>query len=356
MIVLRPTDLPLPVVPATSRCGIAARSAITGSPAMSLPRMIGRSPGASTKSAQAASSLKPTIWRSALGSSMPITVLPGTVLTRAETALMLRAMSSDRPITRAALVPGAGSSSYMVTTGPVRTAVTSPFTLKSSSTDSSSRALRSSACRSSGTTLASPRSDSSSRLGRSNAANMSFCRVIAWPSALRGATLGSTILGARRAAAGSAAGSSITGSSTGARFAVRRSGLGLAGAGSARSRCIRRGRLGRVSSPRQSIAKTRATSVVPTASNTSATARISQPAAGPTSRVAIPSVRVAPSSPVSPPAPAGSAIAASAKVSAATVDSSVIASSSAAAGRHQRVCRSTVSSSLAARHSPRAPI
>ena len=58
---------------------------------------------------------------------------------------MLRAMSSARPITRLALMPGAGSSSYIVTTGPVRTAVISPLTLKSSSTFSSRRALRSSA-------------------------------------------------------------------------------------------------------------------------------------------------------------------------------------------------------------------
>ena len=42
--------------------------------------------------------------------------------TRADIALMLRAMSSARPMTRLALTPGAGSSSYMVTTGPVRTA------------------------------------------------------------------------------------------------------------------------------------------------------------------------------------------------------------------------------------------
>jgi hypothetical protein len=66
--------------------------------------------------------LEETICRSALGSSMPITVRPGIEDTRAEIALMLRAMSSARPITRLALMPGAGSSSYMVTTGPVRTA------------------------------------------------------------------------------------------------------------------------------------------------------------------------------------------------------------------------------------------
>ncbi len=36
-IALMPTDLPEPVVPATSRCGIFARSATIGLPAMSLP-------------------------------------------------------------------------------------------------------------------------------------------------------------------------------------------------------------------------------------------------------------------------------------------------------------------------------
>ena len=37
IMVLRPTDLPEPVVPATSKWGILARSAITGSPPMVLP-------------------------------------------------------------------------------------------------------------------------------------------------------------------------------------------------------------------------------------------------------------------------------------------------------------------------------
>ena len=37
-MVLMATDLPEPVVPATSRCGMRARSAITGSPPMVLPR------------------------------------------------------------------------------------------------------------------------------------------------------------------------------------------------------------------------------------------------------------------------------------------------------------------------------
>ncbi len=76
---------------------------------------------------------------------MPITVRPGMVATRADTADMLRAISSASWITRLALMPLAGSSSYIVTTGPGRTFTIAPFTWKSSSTDSSSRALRSSA-------------------------------------------------------------------------------------------------------------------------------------------------------------------------------------------------------------------
>ena len=36
-IALMPTDLPEPVVPAISRCGMRARSATTGTPPMSLP-------------------------------------------------------------------------------------------------------------------------------------------------------------------------------------------------------------------------------------------------------------------------------------------------------------------------------
>ena len=42
---------------------------------------------------------------------MPIALRPGTTATRAESALIERAMSSERPITRDDLMPGAGSSS-----------------------------------------------------------------------------------------------------------------------------------------------------------------------------------------------------------------------------------------------------
>ena len=132
---LRPTDLPDPVVPATSRCGIGARSAMTGSPAMFLPRISGSAMAWSSKAWLPISSDRATVSRFALGSSMPITLRPGMVATRADSADMLRAMSSASWMTRLALIPLAGSSSYMVTTGPGRTSTISPLTWKSSSTD-----------------------------------------------------------------------------------------------------------------------------------------------------------------------------------------------------------------------------
>jgi hypothetical protein len=60
-----------------------------------------------------------TFSRFAFGSSMPMALRPGRPR-RAPTALIERAISSARPITREDLMPGAGSSSYSVTTGPGR--------------------------------------------------------------------------------------------------------------------------------------------------------------------------------------------------------------------------------------------
>ena len=122
------TDFPEPVVPAISKWGILARLATIGSPPISLPRAKGSFILASPKSRADRISLKAHISRCSLGNSIPITDLPGTVLTRAESADIDRAISSDNPITRLAFKPGAGSSSYMVTTGPGRTLTTSPFT------------------------------------------------------------------------------------------------------------------------------------------------------------------------------------------------------------------------------------
>src|ERR1700749_792087 len=69
---------------------------------------------------------------------------PATTATRADNALIERAMSSARPMTRDDLMPGAGSSSYNVTTGPGLALTISPRTPKSPSTPSSARELASS--------------------------------------------------------------------------------------------------------------------------------------------------------------------------------------------------------------------
>src|ERR1700747_2706669 len=75
---------------------------------------------------------------------MPIALRPATTATRADSALMDRAMSSERPITREDLMPGAGSSSYSVTTGPGWALTISPRTPKSPNTPSSAREFDSS--------------------------------------------------------------------------------------------------------------------------------------------------------------------------------------------------------------------
>src|SRR5580704_10978081 len=57
------------------------------------------------------SSRRKTFSRVGFGSSMPMALRPDTTATRAESALIDRAMSSARLITREDLMPGAGSSS-----------------------------------------------------------------------------------------------------------------------------------------------------------------------------------------------------------------------------------------------------
>ncbi len=105
------TDLPEPVVPATSRCGIFARSTMTGSPPIVLPSAMARRCLLSAKSWLASISRRNTVSRFWFGSSMPMALRPCTTATRAEIADIERAMSSARPITREDLMPGAGSSS-----------------------------------------------------------------------------------------------------------------------------------------------------------------------------------------------------------------------------------------------------
>ena len=108
---LTPTDLPEPVVPATSRCGMRARSANTGVPEMLLPSAKGRLAAERRKASDSISSRKNTLSRRGFGNSMPMALRPGTTRGADQTALIERAMSSAKPITREDLIPRAGSNS-----------------------------------------------------------------------------------------------------------------------------------------------------------------------------------------------------------------------------------------------------
>ena len=337
---------------------MVARSATTGSPAMSLPRMIGSMPLWWAKASEATISLKLTICRSALGSSMPITVRPGIEETRAEIALMLRAMSSARPITRLALMPGAGSSSYMVTTGPVRTAEISPLTLKSSSTVSRRRALRS---RLSLSTLGFELAGGSARMssgGSSYLSNRSFWRLSAPSCAALAGRLGSVISGALRgfsASSGSArslalaAGAASSRSAAGALPAAT-------GAVAARARRSAPMRPGRVRRRAQSIAKTFPASATPLHRHTSATSTRIHGCATSGANPARPLMTAAPSRPPMPPIEAGRVPPGWVNSSESTVAISTIASASIATGIHQRwsECSISPSSSSTSSHSLRA--
>ena len=57
-MVFTPTDLPEPVVPATSKCGILPKSTTTGSPAISLPNTMASGDVDSSKAGQPITSLK----------------------------------------------------------------------------------------------------------------------------------------------------------------------------------------------------------------------------------------------------------------------------------------------------------
>ena len=128
------TDLPEPVVPATSRCGMRPRSVITGLPAMSLPSASVSAPGASLYSADSRISISLTIWRRELGSSSAMHDLPGMVsTTRIDTTDSARARSFMRLTICAPFTPTAGSISKRVMTGPGYAASTLTATPKSAS-------------------------------------------------------------------------------------------------------------------------------------------------------------------------------------------------------------------------------
>ena len=126
------TDFPDPVVPATNRCGIDARSTTIGFPDMLFPSAIGSFISFLLKLLDEIISDKITESLLELGISIPIVFFPGIIETLVDTELVFRAISSDKFIIFETLIPGAGSNSYKLTTGPLFIFVIFPLIPKSS--------------------------------------------------------------------------------------------------------------------------------------------------------------------------------------------------------------------------------
>ncbi|MNK66886.1 hypothetical protein D3C87_862150 [compost metagenome] len=106
---LIPTDLPCPVAPATSKCGILAKSAIKTSLLMVLPKAIGKSMVFCTHFSVFKMLRIGTISGCWLGTSIPMVPLPGIgAIIRIPKAASERAISSSRFLIFEILTPGAG--------------------------------------------------------------------------------------------------------------------------------------------------------------------------------------------------------------------------------------------------------
>ena len=140
-IALTPTDFPEPVVPATSKCGIFARSTTTDLPAISCPSASVKLEVEVLKAFDERISVSLTIFLLVLGISIPTTDLPSiTSTTLTELTDNDLAISWAMFVILLALVPGAGCISKRVTTGPGRTVSTEASIPNSSSFVSSNRA------------------------------------------------------------------------------------------------------------------------------------------------------------------------------------------------------------------------
>ena len=119
MIPLTATDLPEPVEPATSKCGILAKSKLRAVPLTAFPRGISsRFSGLVCDCSQ--SSRKDTVAISELGTSIPTKDFPGIGASiRTSFAAKARAKSSARLEMRLTRTPTAGLTSYLVTDGPI---------------------------------------------------------------------------------------------------------------------------------------------------------------------------------------------------------------------------------------------
>ncbi len=114
------TDLPEPVAPAMSRCGMRVKSQKIGCPAISRPSTAARRGANCSKSTDSIKPRKETVAVSLLGISTPIADLPGMGASiRTPTAARLSAMSSLKLTIRLTLIPGPGISSNRVIEGPL---------------------------------------------------------------------------------------------------------------------------------------------------------------------------------------------------------------------------------------------
>ena len=115
MIVLMHTDLPEPVAPAISRCGIFARLHRIGAPAMSLPSATVNGPFALCITSDCSTSLSVTVVRVLLGTSTPTSALPGIGASiRTDLTAMFIAILWFRFVTLLTLMPGAISGPWVM--------------------------------------------------------------------------------------------------------------------------------------------------------------------------------------------------------------------------------------------------
>jgi len=117
--VLIQTDLPEPVAPAISRCGILAISVTITCPLISLPTANAMLDLEFLKLFDSTSSRNATIEFSLFGTSIPIAALPGIGASiRISAAARFNLISSARPRILLTLTPCSGCISNRVTAGP----------------------------------------------------------------------------------------------------------------------------------------------------------------------------------------------------------------------------------------------
>ena len=126
------TDLPDPVEPAISACGMESSAATLMRPLMSLPIEIVRNELDSWNSSDSITARRLITSRWVLGTSMPMVGLPGMRSIRMDSACRPRQRSSVSVVMRLYLMPASGLNSKVVTTGPGLICTTEPRTLNSS--------------------------------------------------------------------------------------------------------------------------------------------------------------------------------------------------------------------------------